>query len=1027
MLCRSLLATVVLTAILGLPAAFAGLNEYQDAVNAETNLISYFTFDDDSGTTVSDTFTTALPDPSGTLQGTAAFTADGEGFGGAGQALSLTGTGWVTFGAVAEFAFGGQSAELATPGTVEMWVRPSWDPLTPPSYNPTLASVREYTSGDPNPATRWSLHVDADRLGAGPYGGIMGYHPGDWDFRADEWYHLVMVFTPNYKGHGYPITRMFVNGIWIRPSGDEQWGYLGAATSAPFQIGAADPNGTRAFIGRIDEVAIYSAELSDASIIQHYLAGRGFAPPTAPLPIRAGYAAAVMADAPIGYYSFEGDTTAVTDNSGNGHNGTITPPTYWSAGFAGGQALALDCSGQSGGMVSMGAVDAFKLVEETSPGVWTGVGTIEAWIAPTPGLEYRWHRTNPDGTFVWPFNFDWNFGKWRPTILSSADDFSSLFHYGLELRIGDQTLALETYNTGYNATAQPFPLPWVAEEKWYHLAAVFSGGTVNYYVDGQQAGVQTAIDATPPVGFTGLFQIGAGSPAADWGFPGKIDEVAIYDTALSPERIGAHYGSVAMTFDIHEIEFIDPTNLTPVNATLSAPAGQSSSGLELTFSFSTSIVTVSVDIPGYGAVPITPGTAYPIPDGLTSAVLTVTPVSGGYGTTTLTATPNAASGWLAGDSIQIDSSLVIVGGMYVNDDFDDNAVGTNVNGVGGGWYVPYQAKGAPSEADSSLKILGISGWYVWTGISSKPAGDFPFMNADGIRIEWVIDYVQLTAVGGGTESGWPNAQEAECFHELGVLSANADRNSFGELFRNTEGGLYVNLYYSGYVDSPTENITVKGSVRVVNSTHPTESSGDGANGIETPVVFELTNVHSITPAKPLVVTIELDQNGWKVGFSQNAGAVYSVWPTGTSRPGISFDTGSGKVLGGWGTDSLGEGLAGAAITDEFNNGAFLFAAVHNIVNGNGQGWIDSVKACVDCPLATDCPNPFADADADGDVDQTDFAQLQACFTGTGGGIPGGCGCLDHDGSGSIDSPDLDAFEICATGAGIPAAKACDDQ
>ena len=136
---------------------------------------------------------------------------------------------------------------------------------------------------------------------------------------------------------------------------------------------------------------------------------------------------------------------------------------------------------------------------------------------------------------------------------------------------------------------------------------MFSGGTVNYYVDGQQAGVQTAIDATPPVGFTGLFQIGAGSPAADWGFPGKIDEVAIYNTALSPARIAAHYSSVAMTFDIHNIEFIDPTNLTPVAVTLSAPSGQSSSGLELTFSFDPAIITVTADIPGYGVVTIAPG------------------------------------------------------------------------------------------------------------------------------------------------------------------------------------------------------------------------------------------------------------------------------------------------------------------------------------------------------------------------------------------------------------------------------------
>jgi hypothetical protein len=608
-------------------------------------------------------------------------------------------------------------------------------------------------------------------------------------------------------------------------------------------------------------------------------------------------------------------------------------------------------------------------------------------------------------------------------VLSCADNFSSLFHYGFEVRTNDQTLGLETYNTGYNPTAQPFPGGWPPEERWYHVAAVFGGGNVNYYVNGQQAGVQTSLDPTlpPDVAFTGLFQIGAGSPTGDWGFPGKIDEVAIYNTALSPARIAAHYASVAMTFDVHNIEFIDPTNLTPVDVTLSAPSGQSSSGLELTFSYDPTIIAVTV--PALNLT-LTPGVAYPIPDGTTSAVLRVSPVSGGFGTTTLTAAPNAASGWLAGDSVQIDSSLVIVGGMYVDDHFDDGAVGTNVNGPGGGWYVPYQAKGGAVEEDTSFKILDVSGWYAWTGISGKPAGEFPFMNADGIRIQWVINYVQLTAAGGA--SGAPNSDGAECFHELGIISANSENNYWNELFRNTAGGLYVNLYYSGYVDSPTESIAVKGSVRVVNFNHVEATSGESDNGLETPVVFGLTNVHSITPAKPLVVTVELSQSGWKVGFSQDAAPVYSVWPAGTTREGLVIDTTTDTVQGGWDETTLGAGLAGAAITSEFNNGGFLFAAFHNIVDGNGQGWIDHVKACVNCPLVTDCPNPFADTDKDGDVDQADFALLQACYTGAGGGIPDGCGCLDHDGSDAIDSPDLDAFEACATGAGIAASKSCDD-
>ncbi len=1013
---RGLFAAAACSVTVGVSSTLAGLAEYQAAVNSETSLISYYTFDADTGTSVLDTKPAGH---NGTIMGTGTtFAAGASAFGGQGQALSLNGSGWVNFGAVAAFAFGGQTAETATPGTVEMWIRPGAAPNAL-GYAPTLASVREVApGGDPNPYSRWSMHLETSRLAWGVYGGIMGYHPAPWDFTADQWYHVAFVFTPSYNGTGYPTTRAFVNGIVL----NDFWGFLGAKTDAPFQIGAATPAGLYPFVGLIDEVAVYSDRVSDSAIAQHYLAGV-LGPPAASTPSRTAYAAAVMTDAPLGYYSFEGDTTSVADNSGHGHNGTLVAPTSWTSGFAGGQALVLDSSGKSGGRVSMGGVEAFKLAD--------GSGTLEAWIAPAEGLRYL----SPNYSDAWPFTLDWAFSKWRPTIFSCADDFSALFHYGLELRISDQSLGLETYNTGYPAAgaATPFPGGWVsATEKWHHLAAVFSGGNVSYYVNGQQAGVQMPLDPTPPPGvFQGLFQIGAGSPTGDWGFPGKIDEVAIYDAALTPAQVAAHYAAAAMSFDIHSHAFVDPNNFTPLNLTLSAPTGQSSpAGLQITFTYKTSVITVKSALPPPNDVVIPSGTPFTVPvSGLTSFPLQVIPVAGvdgGYGTTTLTVTPDPSSGWLYGDRVQITSRPVIVDGMYVSDHFDDGVIGTNAGGAGGGWLVPYSAKGQPAEEASSAKILATPGWYAWTGMASKGAGEFPFMTPDGIRIEWVINYVQLTAAGGA--SGAPNSEGAECYHELGVISADAPHNGWNELYRNTAGGLYVNLYYSGYSGSPTETITVKGSVRVVNSHHLEATSSESVDGLETPVVFELTGVHSITPDKPLIVTLELDANGWELGFSPSAGAVYSVWPIGATRPGLTINTLTQKVHGGWDTDTLGSGSAGAAITTEFNNWAFLFAAFHNIVDGNGQGWIDSAKACTGCALLTDCPDPFADADKDNDVDMDDFGGFQRCLSGFGGGIPFGCGCFDHDHNISIDANDFTAFNGCAalSGPSIPVPKTCDD-
>ncbi len=65
-----------------------------------------------------------------------------------------------------------------------------------------------------------------------------------------------------------------------------------------------------------------------------------------------------------------------------------------------------------------------------------------------------------------------------------------------------------------------------------------------------------------------------------------------------------------------------------------------------------------------------------------------------------------------------------------------------------------------------------------------------------------------------------------------------------------------------------------------------------------------------------------------------------------------------------------------------------------------------------------CPEPFADADWDGDVDQNDFGAFQVCYTGMGGGVPAGCECTDRDGNSTIDGVDFAAFESCFTGANV---------
>lgn len=56
-----------------------------------------------------------------------------------------------------------------------------------------------------------------------------------------------------------------------------------------------------------------------------------------------------------------------------------------------------------------------------------------------------------------------------------------------------------------------------------------------------------------------------------------------------------------------------------------------------------------------------------------------------------------------------------------------------------------------------------------------------------------------------------------------------------------------------------------------------------------------------------------------------------------------------------------------------------------------------------------------DCDGDSDIDLTDFAEFQLCFTGSGGTVTPQCACADLDGDGDADLVDFNIFQVAFTG------------
>jgi hypothetical protein len=74
--------------------------------------------------------------------------------------------------------------------------------------------------------------------------------------------------------------------------------------------------------------------------------------------------------------------------------------------------------------------------------------------------------------------------------------------------------------------------------KWHHVVVVRDGGTVTVYLDGQ-LDARGELEPTTPRRVARVF-VGGRSDRTD-SFEGRLDEVALYQRALAPEEVAAHY------------------------------------------------------------------------------------------------------------------------------------------------------------------------------------------------------------------------------------------------------------------------------------------------------------------------------------------------------------------------------------------------------------------------------------------------------------------------------------------------------
>ena len=244
------------------------------------------------------------------------------------------------------------------------------------------------------------------------------------------------------------------------------------------------------FDGRIDEVRIYNRGLSPAEIATDMEA-----------PIQ------TPKQGPIAAWSFdEVEGTTVEDLTGDGHTATVEG--------------AVPARGKYGEALQFDGEDDLVKVPNSPEFALTEGFTLESWVRPESGSS-----------------------EWAPILAKAVGGGEAA-----------EELAWWLYEAGHEPNV-PFggtePAPGVRNDAlgedplpvdaWSHVALTYDGSQVVLYVDGELVDCSPAPSEAPRV-TEGELQIGGATEEGDY-FEGRIDEVRIYNRALSQAEIQASMSS----------------------------------------------------------------------------------------------------------------------------------------------------------------------------------------------------------------------------------------------------------------------------------------------------------------------------------------------------------------------------------------------------------------------------------------------------------------------------------------------------
>ncbi len=317
----------------------------------------------------------------------------------------------------------------------------------------------------------------------------------------NTWAHVAAVF---YNGDA-KLSQLYVNGV--QQSLSQLTGLTGSKSVTPAaRISGWSFDASYKLNGSLDEVAVYNGALPASRILAHYNAGRTV------MVTSDSYRQAVLGDAPVSYYRLNEPAGTTAYNAlGTGNNGAISGGVQFAA----------------GGGLSNSTDPGFRFDGAT--------GYVEVPYSPS---------SNPASFSieVWAYLTGGN-GTWRTLIASrNVSSTSPVTSTGYDLYAAPNEIWQFWVRNGSTWVAANGPA--VVYNQWTHLVGTYTANSVSLYVNGILVG-QAAGGLTP--NSTQPLRIGSGQTegAPNFFFPGVLDEVSIYPSALSASWVLAHYNAAA--------------------------------------------------------------------------------------------------------------------------------------------------------------------------------------------------------------------------------------------------------------------------------------------------------------------------------------------------------------------------------------------------------------------------------------------------------------------------------------------------